>query len=157
MTCKDAKRRCGMTLIEVLIATSVITIAATGALSYEYCGAREMRTAKAYAEAVRISHFLLEDWKANGGSALYARASASVHNPVKLNMGFTYDQIDDLYKIDVDNIHMRIKLLRIVEEGRPILITARMRWRNDFVDGDIADNDPIVELTTCARADQMGG
>ena len=97
-----------MTLIEVLVATVVVSVAATGVLSFGYHGAMQRRMARAHAGAVRIGHLLLEDWKANGGSVFYARAVASTHNPLELNMGFEYKRSERVYKITVDSIPLRV-------------------------------------------------
>ncbi|MHC4115176.1 MAG: type IV pilus modification PilV family protein, partial [Planctomycetota bacterium] len=44
----------GMTLIEVLVATVIVCVAAAGVLSYEYHAAKQIRMAFAKIEAVRL-------------------------------------------------------------------------------------------------------
>ena len=105
------KRVRGLTLIEVVLATVIIAIAAIGALSYEYHGVKQMQIAKARSSAVRIGYFLLEDWKSNGGSTLYATNSHKVASPDNLDMGFRYIG-NKTYKVTIDNIPMRVKLSR---------------------------------------------
>ncbi len=146
-----------MTLIEVLAATLVVSVAATGVLSYGYHGARQRRMARAHAGAVRIGHLLLEDWKANGGSVFYARAVSGTHNPLELNMGFEYKRTERAYEITVDSIPMRVKLTRPIGYRRLIPLKVTVRWRLDLGEGEVRDGDPKVELITNARIDQVGG
>jgi Tfp pilus assembly protein PilV len=146
-----------MTLIEVLVATLVVSVAATGVLSYGYHGARQRRMARAHAGAVRIGHLLLEDWKANGGSVFYARAVSGTHNPLELNMGFEYNRSKRVYEITVDSIPMRVKLTRPSRYRRLIPLKVTVRWRLDLSEGEVRDDDPKVELITNARIDQAGG
>ena len=155
----DKRTKCahGMTLIEVLVATVVVSVAATGVLSFGYHGAMQRRMARAHAGAVRIGHLLLEDWKANGGSVFYARAVASTHNPLELNMGFEYKRSERVYKITVDSIPMRVELTRPTGYHRLIPLTVTVRWRLDLSDGGVREGDPKVVLTTNTRIDQAGG
>ncbi len=146
-----------MTLIEVLVATVVVSVAAMGVLSYGYHGARQRRMARAHAGAVRIGHLLLEDWKANGGSVFYARAVSGTHNPLELNMGFEYKSSEGVYKITVDSIPMRVKFTRPSGYQRLIPLKVTVRWRLDLSEGEVRDGDPKVELITKARIDQAGG
>ena len=146
-----------MTLIEVLVATLVISVAAMGVLSYGYHGARQRRMARAHAGAVRIGHLLLEDWKANGGSEFYARAVSGTHNPLELNMGFEYERSERVYKSTVDSIPMHVKLTRPIGHPRLIPLKVTVRWRLDLSEGEVRDGDPKVELITNARIDQAGG
>ena len=154
--CISRRRAAGISLIEVAIATAVIGIAALGALSYEYHGVRQMQVARANAAAVRMGHFLLEDWKANGGSIRYAQHSRFTTNPDDLDMGFDYIG-NQTYKITVDNIPLRIRLSRPIYPTNLIPLTATVKWRRDFADAITMPNDPSIELHAHARIDQGGG
>lgn len=146
-----------MTLVEVLVATLVISVAAMGVLSYGYHGARQRRMARAHGGAVRIGHLLLEDWKANGGSIFYARAVSGTHNPLGLDMGFEYNRSERVYEITVDGIPMRVELTRPIGYRRLIWLKVTVRWRLDLSEGEVRDGDLKVELNTTARIDQVGG
>ncbi len=150
MSVKRAKCADGLTLIEVMFAVLIIAVVALGALSYGYHGARQIRHAREYATAVRIAYFLLEDWKASAGSALYAAATPGVRNPLDLNvdgiMSFEYPRGGEgIYEITVDNIPLQIKLSRPSGYQRLIPLTATVSW-----------NTGSIALTTNARIDQGG-
>lgn len=156
MAAKRNNHSRGVTLVEVAVATLVIAIAALGALSYEFYGARQASMAKAYTAAARIGSFLLQDWRANGGSIHYITGVAAVSNPVALDMGFV-KLGTGVYKITVDNIPMRIELLRDAKDYPLVEIAVTVRWRVDFADSPIRSRDPSLMLTTYARAGQSSG
>jgi prepilin-type N-terminal cleavage/methylation domain-containing protein len=154
-----------MTLIEVLVATVIISIAATGVLSYGYHGAKQRRMARAHAGAVRTGHLILEDWKANGGSIFYARAVRGTPNPLELDMGFEYVRmthkagglIECIYELTVDTIPMRIVLTRPTGYRRLVPLTVTVQWLDSV---SVSDKDHLgnkVELTTDVRIDQVSG
>jgi len=165
MAGKGTKFAHGMTFVEVLMATVVVSVAATGVLSYEYHGARQRRIARAYSTSTQVGYFLLEDWKGNGGSIFYARAVGGTPNPVKLEMGFNHiktsytvdGQIECVYENTVDGIPMRITLSRPVGYMRLIPLTVTVRWHSKISDVPVEDTDPSVVLRTNARIDQAGG
>jgi prepilin-type N-terminal cleavage/methylation domain-containing protein len=164
MTGKGTKFAHGMTFVEVLVATVVVSVAATGVLSYRYYGAWQRRIARAYSTSTQVGHFLLEDWKGNGGSLFYAKA-VSGPNPEKLEMGFEHIKtnytasglIEYVYENTVDGIPMRITLSRPVLYMRLIPLTVTVRWRDKISSVPVDDTDPAVVLTTNARIDQAGG
>jgi type II secretory pathway pseudopilin PulG len=75
------KMRRAITLVEVMIATAVLVIAATGALSYQYHAAKGVKIAHAQSTGTRIAQLLLEDWMSTGGSDEY--------DPTDLKLGFS--------------------------------------------------------------------
>jgi len=164
MAGKGTKFAHGMTFVEVLVATVVVSVAATGVLSYGYHGARQRRMARAHSASTQVGYFLLEDWKSNGGSIFYARAVGVTPNPVKLDMGFEHAEtnykagglIECVYDLTVDSIPMRITLSRPVRYRRLIELTVTVQWRSDLSDGPVEDSDPLIVLTTNARIDQVG-
>jgi len=150
MSVKRAKCADGLTLVEVMFAVLIIAVVALGALSYGYHGAGQIRHAREYATAVRIAYFLLEDWKASAGSALYATAAPGVRTPLDLNLGgimsFEYPQEGEgIYEVTIDNIPLEIKLFRPSEYQRLIPLTVAVSW-----------NTGSIALTTNARIDQGG-
>ena len=81
MTVKQRKFAAAITLIEVMVATAVLVIATTGALSYQYHAARDAQIARAQIAATRAAQLLLEDWMSTGGSKEY--------DPATLGLGFS--------------------------------------------------------------------
>ena len=81
MTVKRCKFESALTLIEVMVATSVLVITITGALSYQYYAARDTQIARAHIAATRTAQLLLEDWMSTGGSKEY--------DPSTLGLGFS--------------------------------------------------------------------
>ncbi|HSV99450.1 MAG TPA: prepilin-type N-terminal cleavage/methylation domain-containing protein [Sedimentisphaerales bacterium] len=70
----------GFTLIEQVVAAAILTIAALGALHYEYFAAGQARIARVQTDAARAAQLLIEDWKSTGGSDEY--------DPASLGLGF---------------------------------------------------------------------
>ena len=156
----------GMTLLEVLVATIVISVSAAGILSYEYHAAGQAKIASVYADAVRIGNFLLDDWKANGGSTQYANNVATLHR--NSDMKFVSAGAG-VYRFTVNGIPMQVNLSRLDGTGYQRLVPLRVavRWRKDFknftspasaviVIGNTTIAQPVV-LNTLARVDQAGG
>jgi len=69
-----------VTLIEVMVSVVILSIAAVGALGYQYYAARQSSIAAARIAATRTAQLLLEDWKSTGGSTIY--------DPTTLKLGF---------------------------------------------------------------------
>ena len=152
------RRSRGVTLIEAIIASVVVVIAVIGGLSYGYHSGMQLRRARAYSGAVRVAYYLLEDWKASGGSELYAMGAPMVHNPSNLNIGTIRDEGggdrnnyfenmgEGVYRITIDNVPMRITLTRPVGYRQIMPLTATVKWDT----GSVA-------LNTNARVGQAGG
>jgi prepilin-type N-terminal cleavage/methylation domain-containing protein len=69
------------TLIEVMVAMTVIVIVAIGALNYQYYAAQHSQIANSQITSTRAAQLLMEDWMSTGGLTTY--------NPNALNLGFT--------------------------------------------------------------------
>ena len=76
-----SRKTYGLTLIELMLATTVMAIMTLGTLQYQYFAAGHGQVARAQIEAVRLSQLLLEDWKSTGGSDQY--------DPSLLELGYT--------------------------------------------------------------------
>ena len=81
MTARRGKFAPALTLTEVIIATVVLVITASGALGYQYYAARDGQIARAHMAATRTAQLLLEDWMSTGGSKEY--------DPSTLELGFS--------------------------------------------------------------------
>lgn len=148
----------GITLVEVLIATVVMTVAAVGVLSYEYQAARQARVSRAHTAAVRTGYLVLEDWKANGGSGMYAEADSRVHTPLLLGMGFGYVG-GGVYRVTVDNFLLEVTLSRNPDNlySRLTEINVKVQWPLDSGRSFLVSDDPSIQLTSYARIDQSDG
>jgi prepilin-type N-terminal cleavage/methylation domain-containing protein len=154
--CIKQVNKSGFTLIEVIIASVSLSIIALGALSYQYFAAVHNHIALAQVTATRTGQLLIEDWKNNGGSAMY--------DPTSLNLGFLKSDKDGWgYYIVVDNLPMYINLISsdvAVDVAAGVTIReldVRVAWRRDYKEDAPGADDPSVILTTYARIDAAGG
>lgn len=145
----------GFTLVEAIAAMAILGIAAIGTMAYQYHSVGHSRTARLEMTAIRTAQLLLEDWKSKGGQADY--------DPSFLGMGFVKDEKADIYKIEIDELPIFIRLLyRDVETDETASVTLReitviVRWQRKFSDVDPELNDPHIVLTTYVRLDGSGG
>ncbi len=65
------KNRCGLTLIEIMVALTVIIVGVLGAMMYRYSSALGARKADVQVGAGRVGLLILEGWKGAGGRANY--------------------------------------------------------------------------------------
>ena len=143
-----------MTLVEVMLAVTIIVIAALGTLCYEYLCADHVRFARAQLAATRIGQLLLEDWKSAGGADNY--------NPEDLQMGFSLpaELPAGTYMTTVDGLPLYITMnYDDVATDDFAGVTLRkiavvVRWKNDTGRGVVTEDDPRVVLTTYVRRDQ---
>ena len=146
----------GLTLIESLVATVVLSIAALGTMAYQYETAKQTRLAQAQITATRITRLLLEDWKASGASNYY--------NPEDLDMGVSHVRtyladglVNKEYRLRADNVPLHIVLSRPTGLDSPVPISVTAKWRLDYGPGDVRNSDPSVALSTYARGDEAAG
>lgn len=183
MAVKRLKLASAVTLVEVLVAMAVLTIAALGALGYEYYAATQMRIAQAQTTSTRTAQLLLEDWKSTGGSEDY--------DPSALGLGFSSNMVhlgqgialpDGVYNITVDDVPMLIVLrwadVAYDSEAEVTLrqISVTTVWRRNrgkdvnwgtITAEEVADEHanagygdalrPLAALTTYVRLDASGG
>jgi hypothetical protein len=143
-----------MTLVEVMLAVSVIVIAALGTLCYEYLCVDHVRTARAQLAATRVGQLLIEDWKSTGGAENY--------NPESLQMGFVLpaEVPPGQFMTTIDglplHINMSMRNVAVDEEAGVTLreISVMVRWKKDFSNNAPGDDDPRINLTTYVRRDQ---
>lgn len=67
MFTKSKSRFRGVTLIEIIVAMTVIMVAILGAMGYRYYSVLHARKAKVQITAARVGSMLLENWKGTGG------------------------------------------------------------------------------------------
>lgn len=173
MTIKRLKFASAVTLIEVMIAMAILTIATLGSLSYQYYAAGHARIARAQITATCTAQLLLEDWMSTGGSKNY--------DPAKLGLGFSSASAipsgfsdsselgvplnDAVYAITFDEMPMLVMLTsKDVAHDIPTGTTLRQlgviaefgTLVTDTSAGRLEDI-PSLILTTYVRADASGG
>jgi prepilin-type N-terminal cleavage/methylation domain-containing protein len=146
----------GFTLIEVMIAVSIIAVVALGTLCYQYYGVKHSRVSQAQITATRIGQLLLEDWKSTGGDPDY--------DPGILGLGFVTPTAPETgtCKITLDNQTFYILMNRSdapapnydsVAGIRLSQIRVTVKWRRDYCQGTTNGDDPEIFLTTYVRRD----
>jgi prepilin-type N-terminal cleavage/methylation domain-containing protein len=117
MSIKYRKVLKAFSLIELMVAVTVISIAAVGGLEYQYYAVKHSRLARTQITVSRAAQLLVEDWKSVGGSTSY--------NPLNLQLGFANTGVpggfamgiavgtvlnNTVYTITVNNVPMVIML-----------------------------------------------
>ena len=171
----DYRRADGITLVEAVLAMSILVITALGALSYQYHSARHSRIARELITATRTAQLLLEDWKSASG--------ANNYNPVLLGLGFSsptpipdefsHSEVpgsvvnDSIYTITVDGVPMQI-MLKWQDLDNPYGITAALRELtviikcgeensgNSTIESALENMPPII-MATYVRLDEASG
>jgi len=165
MVTKHPKSGAAFTLIESMIAVFILAVAALGALSHQYHTARHAHTAKAQTTATYAAQLLLEDWKANNGSANYDPAtlglgfSTSSVGPEDVEFVMTYNHMGSmlngmLQEATIDDVPMKILLAwKDIDTDESIQlkqISVIIKW------GNSANITPVI-LTTYVRIDTSSG
>jgi len=105
-----------LTLVEVMVAIVILSIAVTGSLGYQYYAAKQARIAKIELAATHIAHLLLEDWKSTGGSGEYATNGG----PLQLGLGFT--EVSDVPDVESEGIPGNTAQYGVIVDGIPMLV-----------------------------------
>jgi type II secretory pathway pseudopilin PulG len=168
----DAKRpkfATAVTLVEVMVAMVILTIAALGALSYQYHTAGHVRIARAQSAATHVAQVLLEDWKSTGGSVKYNPGILAVGLSSPLSIPATWTNVKavalaeplnrSVYAVTIDDLPM---LVMLSWEDVAYDATAGIKLRQlcvtvKFGVANQLDDIPPVTLTTYVRDDASGG
>lgn len=145
--------RKAVTLVEALVAATVVAVLALGGLVYQYLGATHFRIAHAELTATRVGQLVIEDWKGAGAPNL------ENYDATGLEVGFSKPIAGDnsSYLIAVDGITMHLTLsyddVDVDEDAGVTLrqINVKVQWRKDYAAGELEENDPSIILTTYAR------
>jgi prepilin-type N-terminal cleavage/methylation domain-containing protein len=124
MTAIRPKVSKALTLIEVMLAMAILTIAALGALSYQYYAAGHARIAHAQITAVRTAQLLLEDWKSTGGSKEYDLTTLGLGFSSRLFVPSQWSQGQG----EGLGSPLRSSAYAITVDGFPMLVT--LRWED---------------------------
>jgi prepilin-type N-terminal cleavage/methylation domain-containing protein len=174
MTTTRPKASKGFTLIELMIALAIITIAAVGAMGYQYYAAQQSRIAFAQVTATRTAQLLLEDWQSTGGDN-------QTYDPLQLQLGFSSAAVPSdfsmglslgsvlnnvIYTITINNVPMSIMLswndvaYDSVAQTTLRQLSAMVRWDQGYVlesGGTTLCSSPVVLTTAYIRLDSAGG
>jgi prepilin-type N-terminal cleavage/methylation domain-containing protein len=117
MSVKCPKVSKAFSVIELMVAVTIIAIAAVGGLEYQYHAVKHSRIARVQLTATRTAQLLLEDWKSVAGLTSY--------NPLNLQLGFANSAVpsdftmgqsigsvlnNTVYTITINNVPMVIML-----------------------------------------------
>jgi hypothetical protein len=164
---QDRKGVCsrGMSLIEVTISITLVTMIVLGALMVRYHAVKHAVRADAYSTAGRIGQLFLEGWRsvpdANGYEP-YDRLTGQVPITV-VDSGpdvtsdsfttYTSPKSNTYYEVVLDGRYFYVALGKIapimtVGAERPEAIHVAVAFRNDYGPGDISSGASTVRLTT---------
>lgn len=149
----------GMTLIEIMIATVVVLVVATGIMAYRYYSTLDAKKAEVTATAARVSLLLLEGWKGTGGAIDYDPElafasefpiSASVFGPeIPTDYSGTLFNLLGTYEIILEDVYYYTTMAYLGETlTEPQTLNICTAWRHDYQQGSISDTDKSIRLTT---------
>jgi type II secretory pathway pseudopilin PulG len=169
LNAKRPKFAAAVTLVEVMVAMVILTIAALGALSYQYHAATHVRIARAQSAATHVAQLLLEDWKSTGGSEKYAPDILTLGFSSPLPVPAKWANVKAMvlakplnsavYAVTIDDLPM---LVMLSWEDVAYDTTAGLKLRQlgvtvKFGVVNQLENIPPVALTTYVRDDAPGG
>lgn len=173
MTVKRRKFAAAITLLEVMVATAILVITTSGALSYQYHAARDVQIARAHIAATRTAQLLLEDWMSTGGSKEYDPStlglgfSTSISIPAHFSKGqgggLGNPIHDAVHSINVDDIPMLVMLTwrDIAQDVQAQVILRQLGVIVEFSDETKItkrlENTETVTLTTYVRVSASSG
>jgi prepilin-type N-terminal cleavage/methylation domain-containing protein len=151
------------TLVEVMVAVVVLTIAAIGALGYQYYAAKQAYLGSAETIAARTALLLLDDWRSTGGRTNYS--------PTILGLGFSLESStppnEAVYAVTVSDLPMLVQLTwENVDSDSSAEITLRqltvaVSWApeegEDVFDGEAGAGSSLARFVTYVRSDASGG
>ena len=165
-------RTSGMTLVEVMVATVILVVAALGALRCQYYATGHGKIARAQIAAARIAQLLIEDWKSTGGSPEYDPSALGLgfSGPETIPNGFTTAGISGsvlnnaVYAVTIDEMPMlaMLKYLDVNEDGlasaglRQLAVVLRFVENRRDAGDRLGKMDPVT-LVTYVRLDGSDG
>lgn len=158
----------GLTLVEVMVATVVLVVAALGALHCQYYAAGHGKIARAQVAAARTAQLLIEDWKSTGGSTEYDPSILGLgFSPLAIPAGFTTPEglgaplNEAVYSITLDGTPMlaMLKYLDVNEDGQAAAALRQLAVVVRFADDSesrLVEMEPVT-LATYVRLDGSDG
>jgi len=170
-----AKVASGVSLTEVMVASVVLVIGVTGALSYDYHVTKDARIASAHITATRTVQLVLEDWMSTGGAEQYDPFALKLGFSPALDIpsGFGQGQADELgsplneaiYAITIDDVPMLI-MLAYKDVAYDTAAQVTLRQLSVIVEFGVTSGETMADwlanirpviLTTYVRVDAAGG
>ncbi len=108
MTIKRAKFATAVTLIEIMVAILILSIAVLGASGFRYYTAMDARKADVQITAARLASLILYGWKGSGGYSGYSKydliGGVDPLDPNDYDIDYDYDTYDPAdYDYDTDD------------------------------------------------------
>lgn len=163
----------GVTLLEVMVAASILIVASLGALHCQYYVAGHGRIAEAVVTATHTAQLLLEDWKSTGGSEEYDPSSLSLgfSEAMAIPTGFTTPGglgaalNDAVYSITLNDVPMQVmlKYLNVIGDDdaettlTQLAVIVHFETSDDGEDESRFEEIPPVILVTYVRRDASNG
>ena len=129
------KKKSGVTLIELIVAMTVLIIAILGAIMYRYGSVANARMADIHMCAGRVALLVMEEWKGAAGSYTFDPAS-----DIALNSTLTGGS-DDITISSKSGDYWPVSLTG----GTDSYYYVKIDWEDD-IDGDGNDDDGIRRL-----------
>jgi len=150
----DIQHSKGFSLVELMVAISIIMVLALTAVGYRYYSTMDVRKSEVQTNGARIALSLLESWKGLGGRLDYDPeddigtlmvVSASADGPavdaglIELNS----------YKIFLDGVYYYATLGYKEATGtEPRVLNVSVAWLADYAEGAVSATDRTVSLAT---------
>ena len=108
MTIKRAKFATAVTLIEIMVAILILSVAVLGASGFRYYAAMDARKADVQMTAARLASLILSGWKGGGGYSGYSKydliTGVDPLDPNGYDSDYDYDTYDpDDYDYETDD------------------------------------------------------
>ena len=155
MTAKRGKFAPAVTIVEIMAAILILTIAVIGASGYRYYAALDVRKAAMHRTAARVALLLCESWRGQGltASGTYdpvAHLGSEISITTSVTGPSAADGFTELgrYEIIIDGVHYWVTLswMDIATELRALNIVAA--WDEQGSGADYASTNKTFKLTT---------
>lgn len=145
-------------LVEVVLASAMIMVLASGSLAYQYYSTTDVKKAEVKGTASYLALTLVESWKGQNGTSSFdpitefetrlTIASAQSGPPVSIREDENFTLLG-YYTVVSEGVTYFITLSYRPENGTtPTMLCACVAWRKDYAAGDIIPDDACVRITT---------
>lgn len=156
MTVKGYEKRSrGFTLLEIMVAMAILSIAVIGAIGFRYHSALDARKADVQITASRLGSALLDDWKGNGsGSASYNPVTQFSSN-LSISTSGSGPAVPSgfsslgTYLVTANSVNYYVTMsYKAASATEPRTLNVCAAWLSGYGMGTIAGTDPSIRLTT---------
>lgn len=155
---KLPKRNTGLTLVEILIAMTLILVVVIGAMSFRYHAVMDAREADARITAARVGSMLLNAWVARVGDTSFDPvAEFNPGIPILVSASGTSSPADytelNKYHIYCDEVNYYATLShKSTISGQAGALTITINWMNDYREWDASAVKQSISMTTYVRS-----